>query len=79
MDLLLELAAELSKALKTDSLDLVLLNHVDKPVLKYAIITGGSLLVEKQPHRLIIEPKILNEYFDFCSGLTRHKLTKAVL
>ncbi len=76
IDLRLGLAAELSKVLKTDKIDLVMLNQTDNPALKYSIISSGRLLVERSPYKLLIEPKILNEYFDLQSHHQRHKLTK---
>jgi predicted nucleotidyltransferase len=75
-DLRLELLAELGRVLRTDNVDLVLLNQVDNPTLKYNIITTGQLLFEREPYQLLVEPRILNEYFDFRSLLIRHKLTK---
>jgi len=45
------------------------------PEMKYAIITEGILLYEKEPYRVIVEPRILNEYFDFRIMLKRHGLT----
>lgn len=79
VDLRLELAAELGKALETDKVDLVLLNQVDKPALKYTIISEGRLLFEKSPYQMLVEPRILNEYFDLQTNLIRHNLTKATM
>ncbi|MEI7890871.1 MAG: nucleotidyltransferase domain-containing protein [bacterium] len=69
------LANEIGKILKTDKIDVVCLNSVDNLELKYAIIRDGKLLVEQQPYKLIVEPRILNEYFDFHSMLERYNLT----
>ena len=68
---------EVSSKLKTDKLDLVILNDIDGPELKYNIVKEGILLFEKEPFKVIIEPKIFNEYFDFHALLLRHNLTKA--
>lgn len=65
------------KELKTDNVDIVILNITDNPVLKYMIITEGHLIYEKEPYKIIIEPKILNEYFDFQLTLSKHHLTKS--
>jgi len=63
--------------LLTDKVDVVILNLTDSPELKYNIITQGRLIYEKEPYRIIVEPRILNDYFDFRSLLLRHHLTKA--
>lgn len=75
----LELAVrgELSQALGTDAIDLVVLNTTASPELKYAIIQEGEVLIEREAFRVRIEPNILNEYFDFRDMLRRHKLTVA--
>lgn len=76
-DLRLSLMGEVSIKLKTDDVDLVVLNDVDAPELKYNIIKDGILLLEKEPFRVVVEPRILNEYFDFHDLLLRYKLTRA--
>lgn len=77
VDLKLKLLTEFSDALKTDKIDLVILNLTDQPELKYQIITEGKLVDEQEPYRVMIEPLILNEYFDFKAMLQRHGLTRA--
>lgn len=76
-DLQLSLTGELSIKLKTNDVDLVVLNDIDAPELKYNIIKDGILLLEKEPFKVVIEPRILNEYFDFHDLLLRYKLTRA--
>ena len=76
-DLKIELSGKLSLALKTDKVDVVMLNLSKSSELKYNIIKEGILIFEREPYRIIAEPKILNEYFDFHDMLIRHKLTKA--
>ena len=76
-DLKIELSGKLSLALKTDKVDVVILNLSKSSELKYNIIKEGILIFEREPYRIIAEPKILNEYFDFHDMLIRHKLTKA--
>ena len=71
------LKAKLSRILKTDDVDIVLLNTAESPELKYNIIKEGEIIFEKKASRVIIEPKILNEYFDFHAMLSRHHLKKA--
>lgn len=67
----------LSSHLKTDQIDIVILNDTDMSELKYEIITKGKIIYEKEPYKIIIEPKILNEYFDFRATLRKYHLTKA--
>jgi len=77
-DLKMKLAGELSRVLETDRIDVVALNTAENPELKYQIIKDGNLIYEQEPFRLLIEPKILSEYFDFHDFLLRHNLTKAL-
>lgn len=72
-----ELFDRISRLLKTDKLDIVILNLTESPELKYLIIAEGKLLFEREPFKVIVEPDILNEYFDFQSLLLRYNLTKA--
>lgn len=62
--------------LKTDKVDVVILNLTESPEMKYFVIKDGKLIFEREPFKVLIEPKILNEYFDFRSILARHNLTK---
>lgn len=73
------IASKLSRLLKTDNVDVVLLNTTKSPELKYHIITEGKLVFERDPYRVLIEPRILNEYFDFHYLLSRYGLTKKTL
>ena len=72
------LIVELSNIMKTDNLDLVILNEEAPPELKYSIIRDGQLIFEREPFRTLVEPKIMNEYFDFRTILLRHGLTQKV-
>lgn len=76
-ELRLRLIADVMKALATDDIDLHILNDVHLPELKYHIISEGKLLFEREPFRLIVEPRILNEYFDFRHLLKKYHLTKS--
>jgi len=76
-DLKLDLISGLSRILKTDKIDVVMLSEAESPELKYNIIKEGKLIFEKEPYRILIEPQILNSYFDFHNLLLRHNLTKA--
>ena len=71
------LADQIGRFLSTDKVDIVILNLAESPELKYNIIKDGRLIYEKEPFRLIIEPNILNEFFDFQYLLRKYHLTKA--
>lgn len=76
-DLRFVLMDEISRALGTDKIDVVFLNLTESPELKYSIIKEGELIFSQDPFKVLIEPKILNEYFDFRDILIRHHLTKS--
>lgn len=73
----MELIGQISRLLKTDNVDVVILNTVEKPELKYNIIQEGKIIYEQEPFRIMVEPKILHEYFDFKSLLVRYNLTQS--
>ncbi len=75
-DLKIEIQTQLAQTLGTDRVDVVILNLAQSPELKYAVIAEGTLLYEVEPFRMIVEPRILNEYFDFHEMLKRHALTR---
>lgn len=68
----LELLNELSRVLKSDALDVVVLNSAESPTLKYQVVSEGKLMYEEEPFRLLIEPRILSEYFDFTEHRARY-------
>ena len=61
----IELIANLMQELKTNDIDLVILNDALNPLLKYEIIYKKNILYEKQPYKIKIESIILNQYLDF--------------
>jgi uncharacterized protein len=67
---------ELSRALATDKIDILILNTAESPEIKYQIIQKGKLIYEQEPYRVIVEPQILQNYFDFHQMLVRHGLTQ---
>ncbi|MFA6243377.1 MAG: nucleotidyltransferase domain-containing protein, partial [Candidatus Hydrogenedentales bacterium] len=73
----LDLVSELQKALATDDVDVVVLNTTEAPELKFDIIKNGRLIYDLEPYRVLVEPEILNEYFDFHDGLVRNGLTRS--
>lgn len=75
-DIRLKLAGEISSKLKTDAVDVVVLNDIEQPELKFNIIKDSVLILEKEPFKVLIEPKILMEYFDFHDLLLKYNLTK---
>ena len=75
-DVRLNLMSQLGLLLKTDAVDVVVINDTESPDLKYDIIKEGKLILEKQPYKILIEPRILNEYFDFNLSLFKNNLTK---
>ncbi len=76
-ELRLILMEELSRKLGTDNIDVVILNLTESPELKYNIIKEGKLIFQREPFQVLIEPKILNEYFDFHYLLKKYNLTKS--
>ncbi len=76
-DLKFILMDKIGLALRTDKIDIVILNLIQSPELKYKIIKDGELLFKEEPYKVLVEPKILNEYFDFHDLLVRYNLTKA--
>lgn len=76
-DIRFQLSDRLSRELKTDKIDLVVLNMTESPELKYNIIKDGRVIYEEEPFKVLFEPRVLNEYFDFRAMLLRHGLTKA--
>ncbi len=76
-DIRFQLSDRLSREFKTDKIDIVVLNMTESPELKYNIIKDGRVIYEEEPYKVLFEPRVLNEYFDFRAMLLRHGLTKA--
>lgn len=76
-DIQFALQSDLCRALGSDRVDVVVLNTAQSPELKYAVVRDGQLLHEEEPFKIIVEPRILNEYFEFRDLLTRFGLTRA--
>ena len=75
-DIKFQLMGELSNALKTNKVDVAVINDTDNINLKYAIISGSKVIFEKEPHKIIVESRILNEYFDFRIFIDTYQKTK---
>lgn len=70
-DLQLELISKLTEVLKTDNIDLVVLN--DSPLLlTYNIIRDGIILKSDEPLRVKFETKIMSRYLDERYHIERH-------
>ncbi len=60
------LISEISIALKTDKVDVVILNNSNLgSEIKFDVISQGILFHEVEPYKVIVEPQIMNEYYDF--------------
>ena len=70
-DLQLELIGELGSLLKTNNVDLVILN--DSPLLlTYNVIRYGIVLKSDEPVRIKFETKIMSRYLDEQYHIKRH-------
>ncbi len=76
VDLRLKFISQISHVLKTDAIDVLILNSLQSPELKFDIIKNGKCLLAIEPFKMLFEMKTLNQYFDFQSLLRRHHLTK---
>lgn len=61
----LKLMRALSELLETEKIDVFVLNDDISSSLKFSFIKEGILLKEVEPYGVIVEPRILNEYWDF--------------
>jgi len=73
--LLPEISAQLSRVIGSDKVDICDLAELDAPELAFEIIQG-KLLYEIEPYKVIVEPHIMNMYFDFKIGLRNNFLTR---
>ena len=48
-DIRLEIYDKISRFLKTDDIDILILNTVEMPELKFMIVTEGKLIYEEEP------------------------------
>jgi len=75
-DLQFDLMGETSDLLKTDEVDVLVLNSLDNPVLKFHTIAYSKLLLERDGYKIKIEPIIMSQYFDHKTQLERFGLTR---
>lgn len=69
----LELNGTLTSLLKTNRVDIIILNNDVGSLLKYQAIRG-KLIYSVEPYKIIAEPQVLNEYFDFQVFSKHHNL-----
>ncbi|KKP85833.1 MAG: hypothetical protein UR89_C0040G0003 [Candidatus Roizmanbacteria bacterium GW2011_GWA2_35_8] len=72
-DLILKLNGILTSLFKTNQVDIVTLNDDVGSLLKYQAIKG-KLIYHVEPYKMIAEPQVLNEYFDFQVFSKQHNL-----
>lgn len=77
-DVRLKLTNDLTRLLKTDAVDVVMLNSVEQPELKYAIIKEGRCVYGQAAYKILVEPRIIIEYCDFKTQLQKYGLTSVL-
>jgi uncharacterized protein len=70
------LLAEVSRILETDNVDLVVINEAKGSEFKFNIIKDGKLIYEIEPYKVLVEPQIMNEYYDYKIEMRKYGLTK---
>jgi len=75
-DIRLSLMELICQVVGSDRVDVVMLNTAVSPELKYHAISTGILLFEREPFKVLLEPRILNEYFDHHTLLRLNHLTQ---
>ena len=74
-DVRTSLLEKLTRVLRSDAVDILDLDTSVNPELKFSVIKDGIMVMERDASRLILEPRIQNEFFDFKAVLARHGLT----
>lgn len=64
-EIVLKLISEISSIVKNNNIEIVSLNRSFSSLLKFSILKEGLLIYQKPPYKILIEPAIYNEYFDF--------------
>lgn len=64
-EIILRLISEISIIVKNNNIDIVSLNRPSSSLLKFNILKNGALIYQKIPYKILVEPTIYNEYFDF--------------
>ena len=76
-DIRLSLMERICQVVGSDQVDVVMLDTAVSPELKYHAIATGILLLEREPFKVLVEPRLLNEYFDHHTLLRLNHLTQA--
>jgi len=76
-DIRLSLMERIGQVVGSNRVDVVMLNSAVSPELKYHAIATGILLFEREPFKVLVEPRLLNEYFDHLTLLRLNHLTQA--
>jgi predicted nucleotidyltransferase len=76
-DIRVRLMERICQVVRSDRVDVVMLNTTVSPELKYHAIATGILLLEREPFKVLVEPRLLNEYFDHQTLLRLNHLTRA--
>lgn len=72
-DIRLKLISEISRILKDDKIEVVVLNDTRSSFFKFVIIKEGKLVFEKDhSSRVDFELKAMNEYYDYDSFLNSY-------
>lgn len=58
-----KLYIKLALALKRDDIDIVIINDSQSTLLRYEIVSKGMRIFERQDYRVLVEPRIWEEYF----------------
>jgi predicted nucleotidyltransferase len=76
-DIRMGLMERICQVVGSDRVDVIVLNSTVSPELKYQVISTGILLFEREPFKVLVEPRLLNEYFDHHMLLRLNHLTQA--
>ena len=76
-DIRLSLMEQIGQVVGSSRVDVVMLNATVSPELKYHAIATGILLFEREHFKILVEPRVLNEYFDHRTVLLLNHLTQA--
>lgn len=72
-EITLKLIYEISLVVKNNNIEIVSLNKSASSLLKFNILKEGRLIYQKPPYKVLVEPTIYNEYFDFQTFMQSHQ------
>ena len=73
-EIILKLISEISLIINNNNIDIVSLNRSPSSLLKFNVLKEGRLIYQKPPYKILVEPTIYNEYFDFQTFTQSHNL-----